>query len=189
MEKLLHFLFEVGNLKNVQRSGWWLIGNPIPESVAEHSFRCAVLGYFLAKAENLDTSKVILMCLFHDVHEARINDLHKIAQNYVNFKEAENKVSQEQLKSLKNSEREEIGNILKEFSNQETKESVVARDADILECTLQAREYQIQGYEDAEDWLKRAKDTLRSKSAKRLLSIIECSDPNEWWKKLQKKNN
>ncbi len=188
MQELMKFLFEVGHLKNVDRSGWWLLGNKMPESVAEHSFRCAILGYFLAKSEGLDTFKVMMMCLFHDVHEARINDLHKIAQNYMNFKGAEKKASQEQIKSLNNPERKEIENTLNEFLNQKSKESIVARDADILECAMQAREYQAQGYEAAIDWLERAKSTLKSESAKRLLSTIERSDPNEWWKNLKDKN-
>lgn len=188
MQELMKFLFEVGHLKNVDRSGWWLFGNKMPESVAEHSFRCAILGYFLAKLENVDTFKVVIMCLFHDVHEARLNDLHKIAQNYMNFKEAEKKASQEQIKSLNNPERREIENTLEEFVNQKSKESIVARDADILECAMQAREYQAQGYEAAIDWLERAKSTLRSESAKRLLSTIERADPNEWWKNLKDKN-
>lgn len=63
------------------------------------------------------------------------------------------------------------------MTNQESKESIVARDADILECAMQAREYQVQGYEDAVDWVERAKDKLRSESARKLLSIIEHSDP------------
>ncbi|ODS32436.1 MAG: phosphohydrolase [Candidatus Scalindua rubra] len=188
MQELARFLFEVGYLKKVSRSGWWLLGNSIPESVAEHSFRCAILGYFLAKLENLDTFKVIMMCLFHDLHESRINDLHKISQSYINFEEAESKASHEQLESLKEPEREEIKSTLKELSDQESMESIVARDADILECAIQAREYQVQGYEAAVDWLERAKDRLRSESSKRLLSIIVHSDPNEWWKKLKDKS-
>lgn len=188
MQELIHFLFEVGYLKNVGRSGWWLFGNSTPESVAEHSFRCAVIGYFLAKSENLDTFKVIMMCLFHDVCEARINDLHKIAQSYINFEEAESKASQEQLKSLKEPERGEIESVLKELSYRESRESIVAKDADILECAMQAREYQAQGYEAAEDWLKRAKSSLRSETAKKLLPLVESVDPNEWWKQLKGKN-
>jgi putative hydrolase of HD superfamily len=43
MQELVHFLFEAGYLKNVDRSGWWLLGNKDPESVAEHSFRCTIL--------------------------------------------------------------------------------------------------------------------------------------------------
>ncbi|MBF0384955.1 MAG: HD domain-containing protein, partial [Candidatus Omnitrophica bacterium] len=34
---------EAGLLKRVKRSGWWVAGIKDPESVAEHSFRCAVI--------------------------------------------------------------------------------------------------------------------------------------------------
>ncbi len=185
MQELAHFLFEVGYLKNVDRSGWWLLGNKAPESVAEHSFRCTILGYILAKLENVDTSKVIMMCLFHDVHEARTNDLHKIAQKYLNLEEAGNKVTQEQLEPLKGPVGEGIEDALSELTNQGSKESAVAKDADILECAMQAREYQVQGFDAAVDWVERAREKLMCESSKKLLSIIEHSDPNEWWKKLK----
>jgi putative hydrolase of HD superfamily len=126
-----------------------------------------------------------MMCLFHDIHEARTNDLHKIAQNYLNLKEAEAKVSQEQLRPLSGSVGEEIEGLLDELVNKESEESIVAKDADILECAMQAREYQLQGYDAAVDWVERAKERLRTASSKRMLSIIENSDPNEWWKKLK----
>ena len=187
MQELVQFLFEAGYLKNVDRSGWWLLGNKDPESVAEHSFRCTILGYILAKLEKVDTSKVIMMCLFHDVHETRTNDLHKIAQKYINLEEAGEKVTREQLEALKGPIGKEIEGILSELTNQESKESVVAADADILECAMQAREYQVQGYDDAVDWLERANDRLKCKSSKKLLSILKQSDPNEWWKKLKDK--
>ncbi len=185
MQELVQFLFEVGCLKKVRRSGWWLLGNKNPESVAEHSFRCTIIGYLLAKSEKVDASKVIMMCLFHDVHEARTNDLHKIAQKYVNLEGAGAKASQQQLEFLKDSVGKEIGDILSDLANQESRESIVAEDADILECAMQAREYQVQGYKDAVDWIERAKDRLRCESSRKLLSIIEHSDPNEWWKKLK----
>ncbi len=187
MQELAQFLFEVGYLKKVRRSGWWLLGNKDPESVAEHSFRCTILGYILAKSENVDTSKVIMMCLFHDVHEARTNDLHKVAQKYINLEEAGEKATQEQLAPLKGPIGEEITDVLGELTDQESKESIVAKDADILECAMQAREYQVQGYDAAVDWLERANDRLKCKSAKKLLSILKQSDPNEWWKKLKDK--
>ncbi len=49
MQELAHFLFEVGYLKKVSRSGWWLLGNKAPESVVERSFRWTILGYIVAK--------------------------------------------------------------------------------------------------------------------------------------------
>ncbi|GAX59522.1 metal dependent phosphohydrolase [Candidatus Scalindua japonica] len=187
MQEIVNFLFEVGFLKNVERSGWRLFGNKAPESVAEHSFRCTILGYILAKLERVDASKVIMMCLFHDVHEARTNDLHKIAQRYINLEEGGEKATQEQLGSLKGAIGDEIGDVLSELTNQKSRESIVARDADILECAMQAREYQVQGFDAAVDWLDRADDRLRCESSKKLLSILIQSDPNEWWKRLKDK--
>ena len=127
MEELVHFLFEAGHLKNVDRSGWWLLGNKNPESVAEHSFRCTILGYILAKLENVDASKVLMMCLFHDVHETRTNDLHKVVQKYINLDEAGDKATQDQIEPLQDPIGKEISDALGELTNQESKESVVAK--------------------------------------------------------------
>ena len=185
MQDLIRFLFEVGHLKNVQRSGWWLLGNKTPESVAEHSFRSTVIGYFLAKSEGADPLRVLMMCLFHDIRETRTNDLHKIAQSYINIDEVESKVSREQIKLLKGPVRTELEKVLSELAELETRESIVAKDADILECAMQAREYQSRGYEAAVDWIVRAESTLKTESAKKLLSLLENSDPDDWWKRLK----
>ena len=185
MQELVQFLFETGHLKNVDRSGWWLLGNKDPESVAEHSFRCTIMGYILAKRENVDASKVIMMCLFHDVHETRTNDLHKVVQKYIKQEEAGDKATEDQLKPLKDSIGKEISDVLGELTNQESRESVVAKDADILECAMQAREYQVQGYEAAVDWLDRADSKLKCESARKILALLKVSDPGEWWKKLK----
>src|SRR2546423_9298993 len=70
--------------KRVKRSGWWVAGIDNPESVAEHSFRAALLGYILASLEGADPQKTAMICLFHDMGEARINDLHRVARRYIN---------------------------------------------------------------------------------------------------------
>ncbi|MBI4399321.1 HD domain-containing protein, partial [Candidatus Micrarchaeota archaeon] len=80
---MIDFLYEVGLLKRTPRSGWLTIGIKDCESVAEHSFRCAILGYVLARMEKANVEKIVLLCLFHDVPEARIGDLHLIARKYV----------------------------------------------------------------------------------------------------------
>lgn len=185
MDNLLRFLFEVGKLKKVKRSGWWLIGVDLPESVADHSYRCAVIGYFLAKLENVDPYKVAVMCLFHDVQEARINDLHRVGQRYLDSGAAEKKAFKEQIASLGDELGGELKPLLELFGNKDNIEGTIAKDADILECALQAREYQHEGFVGADDWLKNARGTLSSKSAKKLLKQIETADPDEWWKLLK----
>jgi putative hydrolase of HD superfamily len=67
-ESIAKYLYEVGHLKRVKRSGWWLIGIRDPESVAEHVCRAAVLGYILAVLDGgADPMHVACMCLFHYV--------------------------------------------------------------------------------------------------------------------------
>ena len=61
MKDLVNFFFEAGTLKNVKRCGWWLINIKDPESIAEHSFRTSVIGYFLAKLRGVDADKVLKM--------------------------------------------------------------------------------------------------------------------------------
>ncbi|MGB2651209.1 MAG: HD domain-containing protein, partial [Candidatus Omnitrophota bacterium] len=60
-KNVLDFIAEVGILKRIKRSGWWMVGIPQEESVAEHSFRCAAIGYVLAKMEGVDPYKVLVM--------------------------------------------------------------------------------------------------------------------------------
>jgi len=82
-EQALDFFAEAGLLKRIKRTGWWVAGIDDPESVAEHSFRTAVIGYYLAYWEDVDPFKVVTMSLFNDIHEARINDLHKMGHYYI----------------------------------------------------------------------------------------------------------
>lgn len=185
---ITNFLYEMGQLKRVKRSGWWLININNPESVAEHSHRAAAVGYFLAKMEGMDdleTYKVVMMCLFNDMHEARINDLHKVGHSYINFKEAETKAFKDQSGPL-GSMGAELFSLHNEFQQQKTKESLVARDADLLENALQAREYIKLGYADAQNWIDNIWKVIKTKSGKDMLCTVESIDPNDWWKELKK---
>src|SRR5271167_4261902 len=96
----LNFFAEAGLLKRVKRSGWWVAGIKDPESVAEHCFRCAVIGYYIAYCEDVDPFKVVTMTLFNDIHEARINDLHKMGHHYIDFRPAEQKAFADQIVHL-----------------------------------------------------------------------------------------
>ena len=185
INKIANFLYEAGNLKRVKRSGWWLINVENPENVADHSFRCAVIGYILAKLEKVNTERVVSMCLFNDLHEARINDLHKVGHRYIDFKEAETKAHKEQTEPL-GEIGQEIFSFHEEFQEQKTKESLVARDADLLEGLVQAREYLKIGYHDAQDWINNTTKLLVTKSAKHLAKELEKTDPNDWWRGLKK---
>jgi 5'-deoxynucleotidase YfbR-like HD superfamily hydrolase len=182
---LAKFLYEVGQLKRVKRSGWWIAGVENPESVAEHSFRTAAIAYLLAKLEGADGEKVVLMALFHDMGEARTNDLHRIVRTYVNWENVDQRVIKDQSKRLPAHISEEMVSLLSEFEETISLEARVARDADLLECLIQAREYQALGYKEVADWISNAKAALVTDSAKRIAEECLGTEPKEWWQGLK----
>lgn len=183
-KKVLDFFSEAGLLKRVKRSGWWVLGVTDPESVADHSFRCAVIGYALAKMEKVPLQSVLLMTLFNDIHEARINDSHKMAQRYIDSEKAENQAFDEQITFLPAGMKEELTALRREYTSQKTKASLIARDADILECLLQAKEYSEHGFKEAAKFMRKAPAFLKTKSAQKLWRCAQTTNLNQWWERL-----
>lgn len=182
----INLFAEAGLLKKIKRSGWWVAGIKDPESVADHCFRCALMGYYIAHLEGADAAKVMAMALFNDLHEARINDLHKMGHYYIDFKEAERKVFKDQVRDLDTPVREELQQLREEYEQQKTKESLIARDADILECLLQAKEYYDNGHTKAKKFFKTAPDHLKTKTARNLWRRIQKWDSGAWWERVVK---
>ena len=181
---VVEFIFEAGALKRTPRSGWSVLGVQHPESVADHSFRCAVIGYLLARMEKVDVQRVLLMTLFNDLHEARITDLHKMAQRYIDARQAEDMSHEEQVGALPAELREELTGVRRDYTDQTSKESIVARDSDILECLIQAKEYVEHGHKSAALFMTKAPGHLKTKSAKTLWRLAQTMDVNEWWARL-----
>jgi len=179
------FLFEMGQLKRVKRSGWWIAGVKDPESVAEHTFRTAVIAYLLARLEGVDTGKAVLMALFHDMPETRTNDAHRIVRRYAKWDEVDRKAVDEQSKRPPNEMATQMATLFEEFEKEASPEAKVVRDADLLECIVQAREYQALGYRDVVDWIFNAQRVLRTDSAKRIAAECIKTEPKEWWQGLK----
>ena len=182
----LNFFAEAGLLKRVKRSGWWVAGIEHPETVAEHSFRCAVIAFYIAHCEGVDPYKTVTMALFNDIHEARINDLHKMGHYYIEFRDAEKKVFSDQVAGLDAKVKKELSRIRSLYDCQSCRESIVARDADILECLVQAKEYVDNGHPAARTFFKRAPDHLKTKTARALWKKVLKWDSHAWWQEVVK---
>jgi putative hydrolase of HD superfamily len=183
MQDLVRFLFEVGHLKRVARSGWWMAGIERPESVADHSFRCAWIGYLLARRDGrADVGRVVLMCLCNDLHEARINDLHKVGQAYLDYGAAETRAFRDQADSVP--EGAELADLHREFQAGETREARLARDADRLECAFQAREYLAAGCSACEEWLTNTEPALATEVGRQLFAALAAAETTCWWRDL-----
>lgn len=183
MSNITNFLFEAGMLKKTPRTGYQFLGSG-SESVADHSFRMAIIGYVLANEINeADMNKTVLMCLFHDLPEARTGD-----QNYVN--KQYNSIDEEKaiIDMTKNiSFGNDIICIVDEFNRGETIEALIAKDADQLDLIMELKEQSDLGNRYADEWIFYAKKRLVTESAKKLAEEILETDHTEWW--FQKKTD
>lgn len=174
--RIADFLFEAGMLKNTKRTGWGTVRAP-EESVAEHSFRAAIVGWVLAKMAGLDEREEALLikaCLFHDLHEARLGDLHRMAKLYGSLDEK--RAEEDQRKGLPDKMSKDLQQALERLPS---RIRTFALDADKLECAITAKEYLDAGFR-TKKWIEHTRPALLTKEAKKLLSIIEKSDSISW---------
>jgi putative hydrolase of HD superfamily len=177
MKNIVNFLFEIGILKKTPRSGFQFLGTG-NESVAEHTFRVAVIAYLLAKNEpKADMQKVVLMSLFHDFHEARTGDHNYVHKRYVTVDE--NKAVNDLARKL--SFGQEIVSLIDEFNSRETLEAQLSQDADQLDFILELKRQQDLGNISAAEWLKYSAKRLITDFAKTLADEIVTTDSSDWW--------
>jgi putative hydrolase of HD superfamily len=179
---LVRYLYELGHLKRSKRTGWWLPGIRDPESVAEHTFRTALIGYVLALAEGADSGRTALLCLVHDTPETRVGDIPSVGRRYLEEVPA-GEVVADQVAGLPEHLARGIRDLVAEYEAQESVEARLARDADKLECLLQAREYQSQGYQRLAPWIDTSSAAVRSVTAKRIAATCRQVAPGEWWRR------
>ncbi len=74
VKEIINYLFLLGKLKWLKRSGWLEIKTPDPESVAEHIFKVAMICFVVAPLLKLNREKLVTMALFHDFAEGIFGD-------------------------------------------------------------------------------------------------------------------
>jgi putative hydrolases of HD superfamily len=177
MKELVNFLFEAGMLKRTPRTGFQFLGSGA-ESVAEHSFRTAVIGYVLSlQEEGADPHKTTLLCLFHDLHEARTGDLNYVNKRYV--KADEEKAVRDMASPLPFGRR--LIDLAHEFNAGESLEARLSRDADQIELILSLKEQQDVGNPHAQDWIGYALKRLNTGVARDMARHILETESTEWW--------
>lgn len=177
MGEMADFLYEVGMLQKTPRSGFQFFGSG-HESVAEHIFQTLYVGYTLCKmTPGVDEKKILKMCLFHDLPEARTGDMNYVNKKYVTVDEA--KAIKELVAPLPFGG--EIEAMISEFNEQETMEAKIARDADQLALILKLKEYGDLGNKYSGEWIDYAVRRLVTEAAKSLAEDIITTDSSHWW--------
>ena len=144
---LIDFITEAGKLKRLPRTGWVESGIPDPESVADHSFRVALITLVLADRRGLDSLKAVRMALLHDLAETETGDLtptQKEADPEASGR-AEEEAMEKLLTKLPVGVRHPYSEAWREFAESSTEEARLVRDADKLDMVVQASEYQREG--------------------------------------------
>lgn len=185
-QKIADFFFELGMLKRQKHNGMVIAGVRSLDSLADHTSRTAIIAYVLAEMEGANPEKTAMICLIHDLPEMRTGDHHKISARYIDTKEAEKNAFAEQTENLP----KEVDRKWHEYYDQkvkrDTKEGIIAQDADWLETAVSAREFVVLGYKGVQNWIDNVEKAVETKSAKRLIKIIKNADPNDWWRGLKK---
>jgi putative hydrolase of HD superfamily len=177
MKRLVEFFFELGMLKKTPRTGYQFLGSG-GESVADHCFRTAVIGYALASlTPGADLSKVVLMCLFHDFPEARTGDHNYVNKRYVRVDEEG--ALRDQVRGLPFGDR--IRELVMEFTEGRSLEATLSKDADQLDLILELKEQQDLGNRYAVDWLSFALKRLLTDAGRRVAAEALTTDSAEWW--------
>ncbi|MEV0437815.1 HD domain-containing protein [Streptomyces spectabilis] len=175
------FLLEMGMLKRAKRTGWWIAGVKDPETIAEHSFRVALIASVLAMMEGADPGKAALLGLWHDTQETRVGDIPHIGRRYLDAASNE-KVTADQVSAAHPSVKAGAQRIVDEYENGDSLEVVCAHDADKLECLIQAVEYREQGCSNVQGWIDSSMNKLKTASAQQLAEAALTMTSVEWQK-------
>ncbi|SEM67805.1 HD domain-containing protein [Streptacidiphilus jiangxiensis] len=172
--------YEAGVLRRVPRTGWGYDGIPGGETVAEHSHRAAVIGAALAAVEGADPGRTALLCVLHDLHEARTGDLTPLAKRYVAFKADPRDVTADQTAGAHPAVRDVLAGAVDEFESADSAEARCAHDADKLDCIIAALEYRAQGHTAVQGKIDRCLAALKTASARRIAEAALTTDPTSW---------
>lgn len=187
-ENFKKFLSEIQMLKRLDHVGIKLAGAESTDSLGEHIALSAQIAFILGELEGANSAKCAIINLFHDNHEARIGDHNKVSARYIDTKGAEKQAEVEHFGGLPNNIGDKIVNLLDEKHRRNTKEGIIAQDADWLEVAMEAKVQLEKGLKGCQIWLDNVEKALETESAKQVFQTIikEPDFINCWWTKIQK---
>ncbi|MFC1228274.1 MULTISPECIES: HD domain-containing protein [Streptomyces] len=179
LSAVARFLYEAGTLKQTRRTGWWMAGVRDPESVAEHSWRTALLATIIAKLEGADPAQAACLAVWHDSQETRTGDVNHLGKKYAAPADPQ-AVTADQVDGMPEIVASAVRELVAEYEAKESAEAVCARDADKLECMIQGIEYKAQGYEAAQRWIDNSRRRLTTASAHELADAMLATGSLDW---------
>ena len=135
LENQLAFALEIDKEKNILRQTH-LSGHGRNENDAEHAWHMAVMAYLLKEYANeeVDISKVMIMCLIHDIVEIEAGDTYAYDEDGLKTQKAREDMAKEHIFSiLPDDQKQEMIALFDEFEANQTPESKYAHAMDNLQ--------------------------------------------------------
>lgn len=148
LKKQLDFALEIDKEKNIFRQTR-LSGHGRNENDAEHAWHMAIMAYLLREYSNepVDITRVMLMCLIHDVVEIDAGDTYAYDEEGKKTQKAREEAAKERIYSLlPEDQKEELAAIFDEFEESKTSESKFAHAMDNLQPLM------LNNSNDGGDW-------------------------------------
>ncbi len=178
MKAVADLLFEAKILKDIPRAGFAFLGAG-NESIAAHSFAAAFIGYVMSRLDQgVDADRLISMCLVHDLPEARIGDLNYVNKQYV---EADEKRAVYDA-TCNVPFGEDLASLISEFNEQESREALLAHDADQLAFILDLKSVEDIGLKGPEKWMPVVLKRLKTNAGRRIADGILETEWDAWWR-------
>jgi putative hydrolases of HD superfamily len=173
------FLFEGRLLKKIPRSGFHFLGDG-KESVAEHCFLTTLIAYVISQLEpDVNTERLISLCLVHDLTESRMGDLNYVQKIYVAADEKKALCHMTRHLPFK----DHLTMLIDEFKQRKSKEARLAHDADQLALILELKSLSDLGKTHADKWLVQVISRLTTDIGKYLAEAIMNREHDSWWLK------
>lgn len=138
MRKQIEFALLMDKQKNIFRQNH-LADNSRRENDAEHAWHMAVMAYLFREYanEDIDISKVILMCLIHDVVEIEAGDTYAYDEEAKKSQREREEIAKKHIFGMLPSDQgRELEVLFDEFEAQETAEARFAKAMDNLQPVL-----------------------------------------------------
>lgn len=148
IDKQLEFSLEIDKLKNIFRQTR-ITGKGRKENDAEHSWHMALMAYLLREYSNeeIDITRVMLMCLIHDIVEIDAGDTYAYDAKALSTQHKREEEAKERIFSiLPEDQAKELMALFDEFERNETAEARFAHAADNLQPLI------LNNSNNGEDW-------------------------------------
>ncbi|SKC08249.1 putative hydrolases of HD superfamily [Lachnospiraceae bacterium] len=135
LKRQMEFALEIDKEKNVFRQTH-LSGNGRNENDAEHAWHMAIMAYLLKEYSNepVDISRVMIMCLIHDIVEIDAGDTYAYDSEGLATQKAREDAAKERIFSiLPEDQKEAMIELFEEFEENKTPEAKFAHSMDNLQ--------------------------------------------------------